>query len=244
MGVFDRKHYGVWNDSSVINEMLDIVKADVAKAQQETGKGYFLFKKPLKFWSEDQDVEKMLSFGIDEDVFCLGYDEEMIDEDGGFCGEAVEDWWGGYTFVDMIDFFAAIYETLGTEPDSRFAELLDKLLEERANAEKAIIEFVEQKQAEKNASYIGIDPTFTLDWDNYYYEDEPDDLDGFFINNDINSVKAKDGKLWLTKCRVEELEEEEDDDDDYIWTELSDWCRDCAILLAELYNNIKYSSYL
>ena len=57
MGVFDRKHYGVWNDSSVINEMLDIVKADVAKAQQETGKGYFLFKKPLKFWSEDQDVE-------------------------------------------------------------------------------------------------------------------------------------------------------------------------------------------
>ena len=50
---------------------------------------------------------------------------------------------------------------------------------------------------------------------------------------------------WEDLCRrADELEEEEDDDDDYIWTELSDWCRDCAILLAELYNNIKYSSYL
>mgnify|MGYP003288513448 CR=1 FL=1 len=37
--------------------------------------------------------------------------------------------------------------------------MLDKLLEERANAEKEIIEFVEQKQAEKNVGYIGIDPS-------------------------------------------------------------------------------------
>ena len=88
MGVFDKRHYGVWNDSSVINEMLDIVKADVIKAQQETGKGYFIFKNALKFWNGNGDVEKMLSFGIDEDAFLLGYDEELIDENGGFCGEA------------------------------------------------------------------------------------------------------------------------------------------------------------
>lgn len=244
MRAFGKEFYGVWNKSSVMDEMVANVTAYVAEVQKKEGKEYFTFKKALKFWGEDNDVEEMLSFGVIEDDLCLGYDKEMIDEDGGFCGEALVDWMGGYTFVDMITLFAAIYDTLGTQPNCRFIELLDKHLEERANAEKAIIEFVEQKQAEKNASYIGIDPTFTLDWDNYYYEDEPDDLDGFFINNDINSVKAKDGKLWLTKCRVEELEEEEDDDDDYIWTELSDWCRDCAILLAELYNNIKYSSYL
>lgn len=244
MGVFDKRHYGVWNDSSVINEMLDIVKADVAKAQQETGKGYFLFKKPLKFWSEDQDVEKMLSFGIDEDDFLLGYYEELIDKDGDFSGQALEDWLGGYTFVDMLDFFAAIYDTLGTEPDSRLAELLDKHLEERANAEKEIIEFLEKMQAEKNVGYIGIDPLFTLDWDDYYYEDEPDDLDGFFINNDINSVKTMDGKLWLTGYRVEELDEEDDPNDEYFWTELKDWCRNYAVDLAELYNYIKSSSYL
>ena len=244
MGVFDKRHYGVWNDSSVINEMLDIVKADVAKAQQETGKAYFLFKKPLKFWSKDQDVEKMLSFGIDEDGFCLGYDEEMIDEDGGFYGEALEDWLGGYTFVDMIDFFAAIYDTLGTEPDSKLAELLDKHLEERANAEKEIIAFLEKKQAEKNVGYIGIDPLFTLDWDDYYYEDEPDDLDGFFINHDINSVKVMDGKLWLSGERAEDLDEEEDPNDEYFWTELKDWCRNCTVDLAELYSRIEDSPYL
>jgi hypothetical protein len=244
MGVFDKRHYGVWNDSSVINEMLDIVKADVAKAQQETGKGYFIFKNALKFWDGNCDVEQMLSFGIDEDVFCLGYDEEMIDENGGFCGEVLEDWRGGYTFVDMIDFFAAIYETLGTEPDSRFAELLDNLLEERANAEKEIIKFVEQKQAEKNVGYIGIDPLFTLDWDDYYYEDEPDDLDGFFINHNINSVKVMDGKLWLSGERAEDLDEKEDPNDEYFWTDLEDWCWRFTVDLAELYINIKTSAYL
>jgi hypothetical protein len=168
----------------------------------------------------------------------------MIDEEGGFCGEALEDWMGGYTYVDMIDFFAAIYDTLGTEPDSRLAGLLDKHLEERANAEKEAIEFLEKKQAEKNVSYIGIDSLFTLDWDNFYYEDEPDDLDGFFINNDINSVKAKDGMLWVSGCRVEELEDEDDPNDDYFWTEIEDWCRNCAVDLSELYSCIESGPYL
>ena len=244
MGVFDRARYGVWSDSSVIDEMIDILKADVVKAQQETGKEYFVFKKPLRFWNGNGDVETMRSFGVDEEDFCLSYDEELVDERGGFGDVVLEDWMGGYTFVDMIDFFATIYDTLGTEPDSRFAELLDKHLEEKANAEKETIEFLEKKLLEKNVSYIGIDPLFTLDWDNFYYEDEPGDLDGFFINNDINSVKVKDGNLWLSGYRVEDLEEEDDPHDDYFWTELEDWCRNCAVDLTELYSRIEDSPYL
>jgi hypothetical protein len=238
MGVFDRNLYGVWNNSSVLEEMIGIAAADIAKAQQQAGKEYFLFKKPLKFWSEDQDLEEMLSFGFVEDGICLGYDKELIDEDGYFCGEALEDWMGGYTFVDILELLGAIYDTLGIEPDNRFVELIDKHIEERANAEKEAIEFLEKKQAEKNISYIGIDSLFTLDWDNFYYEDEPDDLEGFYINNNINSVKAEDGKLWVTRDSVEELEEQDEYDDP--WTELSDWCRNYKVDLNELYKYIKY----
>ena len=235
MGVFDRNLYGVWNNSSVLEEMIGIAAADIAKAQQQAGKEYFLFKKPLKFWSEDQDLEEMLSFGFVEDGICLGYDKELIDEDGYLCGEALEDWMGGYTFVDILEVFGAIYDTLGIEPDNRFVELIDKHIEERANAEKEAIEFLEKKQAEKNVSYIGIDSLFTLDWDNFYYEDEPDDLEGFYINNNINSVKAEVGKLWVSVCRVEELD---------FWTEIEDWCRNCAVDLGELYSYIESSPYL
>ena len=95
--------------------MIGIAAADIAKAQQQAGKEYFLFKKPLKFWSEDQDLEEMLSFGFVEDGICLGYDKELIDEDGYFCGEALEDWMGGYTFVDILELFGAIYDDPWTE---------------------------------------------------------------------------------------------------------------------------------
>ena len=156
MGVFDRNLYGVWNNSSVLEEMIGIAAADIAKAQQQAGKEYFLFKKPLKFWSEDQDLEEMLSFGFVEDGICLGYDKELIDEDGYFCGEALEDWMGGYTFVDILELFGAIYDTLGIEPGNRFVELIDKHIEERAEAEKAAIELAEKKQTERNVGYIGI----------------------------------------------------------------------------------------
>ena len=143
MGVFDRKLYGVWNNSSIIKEMIEVAAADIAKAQQQTGKEYFLFKKPLKFWSEDQDLEEMLSFGFVEDGICLGYDKELIDEDGYLCGEALEDWMGGYTFVDILELLATIYDTLGIEPNNRLVELIDKHIEERAEAEKTAIELAE-----------------------------------------------------------------------------------------------------
>ena len=212
--------------------------ADIAKAQQQTGKEYFLFKKPLKFWGEDQDLEEMLSFGFVEGGICLGYDKELIDEDGYFCGEALEDWMGGYTFVDILELLATIYDTLGIEPDNRLVELIDKHIEERTEAEKAAIELAEKKQTERNVGYIGIDSLFTLDMDCYYYEDEEDDLEGFYINNNINSVKAEDGKLWVTRDSVEELEEQDEYDDP--WTELSDWCRNYKVDLNELYKYIKY----
>lgn len=238
MGVFNRKFYGVWNNSSVLEEMIEIAAADIAKAQQQASKEYFIFKKPLKFWSTDQYLEEMLSFGFVEDGICLGYDEELIDEDGDICGEALEDCIGGYTFVDILELFTAIYDTLDIEPDNRLAELIDKHLEERAEAEKAAVELAEKKQAERNTGYIGIDSLFTLDMDCYYYEDEEDDIDGFYINNNINSVKAEDGKLWVTRYSVEELEEQDEYDDP--WTELSDWCCNYKVDLNELYKNIKY----
>ena len=55
----------------------------------------------------------------------------------------------------MIDFFAAIYDTLGTEPDSKLAELLDKHLEER---EKHILDlrFFEGKTQMEVAEEIDI----------------------------------------------------------------------------------------
>lgn len=43
MGVFYIKLYGVWNNSSIIKEMIEVAAADIAKAQQQTGKEYFLF---------------------------------------------------------------------------------------------------------------------------------------------------------------------------------------------------------
>ena len=128
----------------------------------------------------------------------------MIDEDEDICGEALEDCIGGYTFVDILELFTAIYDTLDIEPDNRLAELIDKHLEERAEAEKAAIELAEKKQTERNVGYIGIDSLFTLDMDCYYYEDEEDivEKDNAIVWECGNCGFAYEGKNAVEVCPV------------------------------------------